>query len=453
MSFWEEGVLRIEHRLRLTCLRKILPRCQIFCLLSFLFMVPVAHAETDLSANDVSILFPVPDSDSSVAEPISLADLKGAPVDGVSSPVWSAKDFGAFIVISERFGDVVGTGRAIGLPASVKTIDAWKIAGIRIDPGAPGLSEEIGAQFGQQPQIRLIAQPVTDDRGVHDITAHLIYSYSTPAAPAAEGCLPRSVPDTAKFSTIVQDAVALRDKLAQGQFGGMPVDTAGKPLGVHPGLVGPTASDFRDAVRAFLEKHLTSDHLTSMAVMALDRGAPEPWIFVAMQKREGSFVPVPNPVLDGIQRAQMLSFVDFPRVQPVPHNDNRNPITCRVAAFQRPPTANSERNGVATAAIFDNGVSGESAKEIFKIIADPTRSHFFNTDCISCHTETRKAMEVAGLESVPGVDSKVLPKEAWNVRNFGWFPSFFRRGKVEPTVTRRTALETAEVVEFINEHF
>jgi hypothetical protein len=40
----------------------------------------------------------------------------------------------------------------------------------------------------------------------------------------------------------------------------------------------------------------------------------------------------------------------------------------------------------------------------------------------------------------------VLPKGKWNVRNFGWFPS----QKNEPTATRRTASETAAVLNFIN---
>jgi hypothetical protein len=89
-------------------------------------------------------------------------------------------------------------------------------------------------------------------------------------------------------------------------------------------------------------------------------------------------------------------------------------------------------------------------REIVDIIADPKKSHFFNTDCISCHTDTRQGRERINNFTVVGVDPQVLPKENWNVRNFGWFPSFFRPGVVDATVTRRTAAETAEVVEFIN---
>lgn len=69
--------------------------------------------------------------------------------------------------------------------------------------------------------------------------------------------------------------------------------------------------------------------------------------------------------------------------------------------------------------------------------ADPTRSHFFNTDCVSCHTETCRAIDLPHVKSVAGVDNAVLPKDVWNVRNFGWFPSF------------PAARETAAVLQFI----
>ncbi len=201
-----------------------------------------------------------------------------------------------------------------------------------------------------------------------------------------------------------------------------------------------------------LEKHLAPQRQSSMAIMALD--TPEPWIFVAMQKTDRvsppAFVPVPGPMLDGQQVAQMLNFRGGNHVQPAPATNNQNPITCRHAAFQNPPLPKADRKGVATADFFDGSLPASRVKEIVDIIADPAKSHFFNTDCVSCHTDTRQAMELIADFTVPGVAPEVLPQEKWNVRNFGWFPSFFRPGAVEATVTRRTATETAEVVKFIN---
>jgi hypothetical protein len=363
--------------------------------------------------------------------------------------LWSEADFARFQAIAESPAGQVESNR-IRLPAEVKTIDAWFIAGIRIDPGAPGLAKEIIEQYGQQPQIRFIVQPVTQAGDgkitVHDIAGHMIFSFSTVEPPAATGCLPRLKPDMDAFRNVVRDVVALRDQLASGQFG-IKVETVG-PLNVHPGLTGATAKPFRDALKQMLEKHLVPQRLTSMAIMALD--APEPWIFVAMQKvPQGNpptpvFVPVPGPTLDGRQVAQMLSFRGGPHVRPAPATNNQNPISCRHAAFQNPPLPNNERKGVSTADLFDASADETRVKEVVDIIADPGKSHFFNTDCVSCHTDTRQAMQRIPGFNVPEVAADVLPQGRWNVRNFGWFPPS------SATATRRTATETAEVVGFIN---
>jgi hypothetical protein len=70
---------------------------------------------------------------------------------------------------------------------------------------------------------------------------------------------------------------------------------------------------------------------------------------------------------------------------------------------------------------------------------------------VSRHTETAQPLtkNVKNF-AVPGVNKAVLPKETWNVRNFGWFPSFLQGGPAAATITRRAAAETASVVSFIN---
>lgn len=102
---------------------------------------------------------------------------------------------------------------------------------------------------------------------------------------------------------------------------------------------------------------------------------------------------------------------------------------------------------MSTADIFDGSTSAVQAKKIVNLIVDPRHSHFFNTDCLSCHTETHFAT-VAGNQNPPGIDPEMQPKSNWNVGNFGWFPS---GGTVAPTITMRTAAETAEVVNVVNE--
>ncbi len=85
-------------------------------------------------------------------------------------------------------------------------------------------------------------------------------------------------------------------------------------------------------------------------------------------------------------------------------------------------------------------------------VANPERSHFFNTDCVSCHSETTRRQilsippsEVAFQSAAASVDPALLPADRWNVRNFGWF-------RQQATITQRTANETAEVVAFINQN-
>jgi hypothetical protein len=162
----------------------------------------------------------------------------------------------------------------------------------------------------------------------------------------------------------------------------------------------------------------------------------------------GGVVPVHGPTLDGAQFAQMLAPAGTsPRVIPAPHTNNLNAVTCKHAALPTPQPV-AERSGSSTAEIFAGSPAADKTKEILDRIADPARSHFFNTDCVSCHTETRRAIDVLHVTSVPGIDSSVLPNGQWNVRNFGWSPQI--EGALRGTVTRRTAAETAAVVAFIN---
>ena len=163
----------------------------------------------------------------------------------------------------------------------------------------------------------------------------------------------------------------------------------------------------------------------------------------------GGFDPVHGPTLDGQQFAQMLGpGGSVPRVVPVPHTNNLNSITCANAAVSPLSLPIAKRAGVATSDLFVTPPPPpDKTKEILDLIADPSRSHFFNTDCVSCHTETRRAMELLKVKDIPGLNSTVLPNGSWNVRNFGWSPA---EGPAQATVTRRTEAETTAVVTFIN---
>ena len=432
---------------------------------------PQTAALAPLSADDVSWLFPPPTRAEDFGKLIAVRDLTAPnPQDPTKrDPVWPAAVFQQFIAIANSAAaQVAGTQARIGLPAEAQSMDAWFIAGIRIDAGAPGLSDDIRAQFGQSPEIRLIIQPVTHNPDgtpqVHDIAGHLIFDFTLPQAlPAVQaGCLPtgRPVPDLNALKALVTELAALRTRLKDGKLGADKVTTSNVPLGVHPGLADATTADqLRQRIKSFLEAHISSQRLDAMAIAGLPAGAPEPWIFLSMVKvppgvtpslPNGGFIPVHGPTLDGQQFAQMLTPEGTsPRVAPQPHTNNLNPITCKNAAVSATSLPVAQRAGVATADVLGvPGLSNDKVMHVLDTVADPNRSHFFNTDCISCHTETRAAMELLGVNTIPGVDTAVLPDDPWDVRNFGWSPG--GSGPAHATVTRRTAAETAAVVTFIN---
>jgi hypothetical protein len=220
-----------------------------------------------------------------------------------------------------------------------------------------------------------------------------------------------------------------------------------------------TADNVRQEMKSFLERHVFGRNLDAMAIMGLPTGAPAPWIFLVMQKvppglvatlPNGGFVPVPGPTLDGQQFAQMLEpgGAVFHVIQE-PHTNNLNPITCKNAALSPDSLPTANRNGSSTSLLFGNQPSSlDEVRRVVDLIADPTKSHFFNTDCVSCHTETRRAIHLLQTKDISGINPAALPNTDWNVRNFGWSPP--NEGPIQATVTRRTAVETAAVVAFIN---
>ena len=423
-----------------------------------------AREESPLAADDVSWLFPAPRNEADFSRSIAVRDLSGPdPVDPTKrATVWTDAAFAQFIANAEsNAGRIPDAADRMNIPDEAKDPANWRIVGLRIDPGAPGLSPDIRAQFGQSPQIRLIAQPVVvkSDHSVKvfDMAAHLIYNFvSGVEAPARQGCFPRPQPDLAAFKSILADFAALRTRLAKGGFGGVEIVTAGRPLGVHPGLADKNAgAAVRNELKTILERHLSSARLNAMAIMTLPRDAPEPWMFLSMvevppgvapQLPKGGFVPVRSPALDGAPFTEALTARGGFAVEPDPAPNNLNPITCEHGALT-PPLAVAARKGAATAELFNSPPPSDSrVKQVVDLIADPARSHFFNTDCVSCHTETRRAMTMLDETRATGVDPAVLPKNDWNVRNFGWFPS---APAAQETATRRTAAETEAVLQFI----
>lgn len=426
---------------------------------------PVVSRKLDLDLNDVSILFPAPETPGDVQTNIlTLTDFDAdrvlpepmfrevmALITGPSTiTIRQGEDL---VEVPVDAGAIPGTSRRIRFPGENRRAD-WALAGLRIDPGAPGLTKDVFDVFGKSPQIRLTLQPINEQNGrvsITDGSLHLVYAFhDTKDLTAA--CNLHNRADMDGFSDAVADVVKIKQML-KADHG---IETDGRDLGVHPAFDDEdSAAALRASLREFLNDHLTTDRLFAVSAAGIPLPAPEPWVFVAMQQNplSGRIEAVPSPAIiqpgPAANFAQMISFIDTPKIQPKPATSNNLPIGC---SFNQPGQVPVQiaGAGVSTATVFDEG--DRAITDIAAVISDPTKSHFFNTDCVSCHTETRKEIDMArstaGLIGASSrIDPDVIPDGQWNVRAFGWFPGFPPRAAgAHETVTRRAATETLEVV-------
>jgi hypothetical protein len=97
---------------------------------------PQARANAPLSANDISWLFPVPTRAQDFANLIAVRDITTPnPQDPTKrDPVWTDATFQQFLkIVNGPQTQVAGTQSQISLPAEARVVDAWFVAGIRID--------------------------------------------------------------------------------------------------------------------------------------------------------------------------------------------------------------------------------------------------------------------------------------------------------------------------------
>ncbi len=420
--------------------------------------VTAAEAQT-FAPDDVSILLAPPEG-------------PGSPMLALPETSFSAATAEMVAKLVEQFGKVAGPSGPVAIdPALFRgQRGTLEVTSIRLDPGAPGLSAAF-APFGRSPQIRLVVQPVAMENGkavVRDEAIHLVYTFGLHTG--TDACFFHVTPDLAAFGPVVDDLLALKAALqAKG------VDTDGAPLGVHPAFAQPaTAALLVDGLDAFLRTHATEDRLDAVSVAGLPANAPEPWIFLAMSRNpeERTVKPVPGPAIaqGGAVPAfaQMLSFVGGSQVVPAGLTRNRLPVDC-LANFLPGVTQPDGSDGVTTSTLFAaNANTPEAAAAVAAVVADPRQAHFFNTDCLSCHTETRREIDASAdkaaasvaIATAEGIEPAAMPRgpddsarsfDQWNVRAFGWYPGFGPAGaRAHATVVRRTARETAEVVACLN---
>jgi hypothetical protein len=411
-------------------------------------MVARAEQTHRFDVNDISYLLPPPGNAAAVRDLIP-ADEKLD--DGTE--LWPQDAFTQVLAAAHtvRVTPSAGPDGQIdftSLEAAFMQRGTWKVVAFRADPAAPGTAHEVSAVFGAAPEIRIVLQPVTVQGGVvkvHDFTTHLVFDYvGEPLPPVSEGLPPRSVADKVAFGRILDDLQALK---ARATAAGI---SAAGPLNVHPALAA-NVPGFAAEVRTFLKRRLSGSKLRAASFMGVQ--GSEPWIFFAMAKQpRGMFVIPPLRTLRG-PAAQMLTFKGGTAVMPLPS-------TLNVDATHGVSTSTLFES-VAAATLDQPAVTGFAQplkRDISDIVANPLKSNFFNTDCVSCHSEStrRRILNLpagaSGLRFSPaagisGVADGVLPLGPWYVRNFGWFQ---RGSNVQPTATMRTANETAAAVEFID---
>jgi hypothetical protein len=390
----------------------------------------------NLTYNDISYLWPVPKNTEDVEKLLSANTVIG------STTIWP----------EESFNKVLNRARSLKIPKgpkgsgykSIKFVyhsdsallkrKNWKVVGFRIDPSAPSTSDT--NVIGIIPQIRLVLQPVTlDKKGVvtvHDFAVHLPFSY-TLSGNIHEKKL--YVADTVTFKEIINDIIILKKYLESTSK--VPSEEV---LQVNKGLANKVPG-YAKKIEAFLSKHIPKGELNFIAFMGL-APRPEPWIFFSMLTGE---------------KFQILSTMDSDSTagKPIRKNTNwKDGASVSTAILYQMKDSTDPR--LDSLAISKKQIPLN--KDIPNIIANPDFCNVFNTDCISCHSEsTRRSL--LGLEenvnykfsSENLVKKELLPTGIYNVRNFGWFGNVTDMAK--PIISMRTANETANVLEYIKKNY
>ena len=392
--------------------------------------------------NDMSYLWPVPQSDEDLKRLISAED---AAPDG--KRIWPPAVFKTLLDTAQGItvqGSATEERIKFDTAEEFAKPSTWKLVGFRVDPSAPGTHADTLKQFGSTPQLRIVFQPVTKVGPaikVHDVAAHLAFSY------VVQPTGPSPFPATANKAVFTKLVAGLKDLRNASKSGGAP--TTG-PLRVHPGLE-KRVPGFEAKVKAFLQEQAALGELNELAFMGIT--PPEPWIFFSMRKdpKTGAYNLINPPSLSG-RNAQMLFVRDPAQVLPDPTPRNMPPH----GGVSTARLIRADDDEIVQQPIF-SGTPRPVHGDIPDIIANPTRATVLNTDCVSCHTEsTRRSRLPPGQTDamfkyvvpagISGVDPTMLPKSTWNTRNFGWFQR-------SPTITMRAANETAEATDFTNREY
>lgn len=389
----------------------------------------------------------------------------------------------------------------------------WKIVGMRMDLCAGAHNEKAERC---EVEFRLIAQPYGDfapippakqgapapnsirapgSRGpfMFDVAAHLLYKIGfldlTTGNIVEE---PGSSKVVAKVTELIQDLQTI--KLAS------PVSTDGRPLGVHPGLkkeaTTGSGTKLGRTIQQIIQKYTrdgSAYKLTNVTTMQLAGPVnfdSTVWVFfqgTVEPAPDYSWIPTTITGGDGIWSIRTASVLGktgrfFP---PTELHSKRKSID-HIFDYEAKQAVPTEHQDLPS--FFDNpGHYGDPKLKIND--TDVLAASVRNTDCISCHMTSPRAIERT-IKSANGknqprpslyqppvgttayVSLEAMPRVDYSLRNFGYFlpPPFnpnlkgtevgtgaifnFPGKRVElPAVMPRVANESAELVNLINSRY
>jgi hypothetical protein len=419
---------------------------------------PTIADDARLDTNDVSFLWPVPKTAADVAALISLAD------EAADGPIMPPALFKALMETAKK---VSVDGVPIRFPNNAfDDPKTWKVAGIRINPTALGSNPQMVA-MAEVPGIRVIVQPVLVSGGdalPQDFTAHVVFNYILPPQPNQP-----VKPDKEAFGRIVQDLRQLKKDL------NLPASTESSQLNVHPGF-SPDPAVLTAKLKALLKKHLSSKNLDKSQKAAVSfmgiPGAFEPWIFfkvvLDVTAETAEQVPVSGRFEPAKPFSQMVSFTPDTNGKVVPAPLAPQNITDASTAGLFPIVPPSRLEEPLFPGTTNPKLTRWQLRDVPDVVAHPQITTTLTTDCVSCHTESTRRHLTPGLKSqsgtafalpagISGVSPEVLPKDRWNLRNFGWGFNFDGAADslkgFQPTVSQRAANEAAESADFINKNY
>lgn len=355
-----------------------------------------------LDVNDVSILF-------------GLAADKPFPELSVVGDGLLPKD-----VVDQITGSAKKLAPPIQFSSGGDDASKWRVFAMRLDTCAPGINTAfVGGDLTKcSVQVRLIAQPIGQG-SPQDISMHIVYTIDSL--------------DKANVEDIRADIMKIKTASVAA---GAPTD--GQPLGVHPGLAKSDAG-VGSAVSGFIKKYAAKQKSLAIAFMGLQADGAEPWQFFA-----GAVVPLGgNPTFLNLSQVPGQKMPNLPA-------GSTNVVFQPFAS----PIVSPQPVNLSTATLFANQGKPDTTSIAFQI-ENPAQTHFFTTDCVSCHTATQKGVSLqtksnSNRARVPaGITGYVSPtiqqNSSWNLRNFGYFST-------SPSVSLRTVNETVEVVQFMNKN-